>query len=130
MISKRIQYGLHGERVHVECLAKAIPKPQHISWTHEGRAIAATDDDYTIQEDSLPGGLRSTLVINRVQERHFGTYNCTVMNAYGMAVSEIALQPRSRYPQLIQHSALENFKNQSRNIFISNSLDLIHILLV
>lgn len=37
--SRRIQYGIEGDTVRLECLVSSIPKPDRISWSHNGREI-------------------------------------------------------------------------------------------
>ena len=94
--SPRIQFGVLGDTVKVECSASAVPKPDHVAWTHEGHEITS-DVEYTVLEDTRPGGVVSTLVIREAENRHFGGYNCTVVNAYGAAVADIELKPQSKY---------------------------------
>jgi hypothetical protein len=37
--SKRIQFGLEGDTVRIECVAFAVPRPSKITWTHRGYEI-------------------------------------------------------------------------------------------
>jgi hypothetical protein len=39
--SKRIQFGLEGDTVRIECVAFAVPRPSKITWTHRGYEIDA-----------------------------------------------------------------------------------------
>ncbi len=45
----------------------------------------------------MPDGVRSTLVVREAQDRHFGSYNCSVANAYGSDAVEILLKKQSEY---------------------------------
>ncbi|OXA59029.1 irregular chiasm C-roughest protein isoform X2 [Folsomia candida] len=90
--SHRVQYGTMGDTIRLECLARSIPKPDRITWTHLGREIDNNDSDYSILEDPTPFGVRSILVIRSSQEKDFGRiYNCSVTNPYGTHMMEIYL---------------------------------------
>ena len=39
MTSKRIQFGLEGDTVRIECVAFAIPRPEKVTWTHHGYEV-------------------------------------------------------------------------------------------
>lgn len=99
--SHRVQFGIQGDNVRLECLAYSIPKPEHIVWTFRGNEVDANDKDYTILEDPLPEGIKSTLVIRDSQEQHFGAYNCSVSNPYGSDMVEIVLKPQKNFPLLM-----------------------------
>jgi hypothetical protein len=96
IISHRTQFGIQGDNVRLECVAFSIPKPEHVMWTYRGNEVDADDKDYTILEDPLPEGIKSTLVIRESQQQHFGAYNCSVTNPYGSDVVEINLKPQSK----------------------------------
>lgn len=101
IISHRTQFGIQGDNVRLECVAFSIPKPEHVMWTYKGNEVDADDKDYTILEDPLPEGIKSTLVIRESQEQHFGAYNCSVTNPYGSDVVEINLKPQKNFPLLM-----------------------------
>ncbi|CAG9816167.1 unnamed protein product [Phaedon cochleariae] len=104
IVSHRTQFGIEGDNVRVECTAFSIPAPERVVWTFNGHEVDLHDQDYSILEDSLPEGIKSTLIIRESQERHFGMYNCSVSNPYGSDVVEISLMPQSEYksfPMLI-----------------------------
>lgn len=44
----------------------------------------------------LSYGVKSTLVIERSALKHFGHYNCTVINDYGSDILEIELNGESK----------------------------------
>ena len=96
IISHKTQFGIQGDNVRLECVAFSIPKPEHVTWTYKGNEVDADDKDYTILEDPLPEGIKSTLVIRESRQQHFGPYNCSVTNPYGNDVVEINLKPQSK----------------------------------
>lgn len=97
--SPQRQHGIVGDNARLECVAFSVPKARHVSWTFNGREInTSNDQDFSILEDPLPEGIKSTLIIRESQSRHFGRYNCTVVNDYGNDVLEIDLLPRKYYP--------------------------------
>jgi hypothetical protein len=95
IVSHRTQFGFEGDNVRVECTIFSIPPPERIVWTFNGREVDLHDQDYSILEDPSPEGIKSTLVIRESQEKHFGMYNCSVMNQYGSDVVEINLMQQS-----------------------------------
>lgn len=97
IVSHRTQFGIEGDNVRVECTAFSIPAPQHVVWTFNGREVDLDDQDYSILEDFLPDGIKSTLIIRESQGKHFGMYNCSVSNPYGADVVEINLMPQSKF---------------------------------
>ncbi|XP_066254546.1 irregular chiasm C-roughest protein [Euwallacea similis] len=101
IVSHRTQFGIEGDNVRVECVAFSIPAPERVIWTFNGREVDLHDHDYSILEDSLPDGIKSTLIIRESEERHFGIYNCSVNNPYGTDVVEINLMPQKSFPMLI-----------------------------
>jgi hypothetical protein len=101
IISHRTQFGIQGDNVRLECVAFSIPKPEHVTWTYNGNEVDADDKDYTILEDPLPEGIKSTLVIRESRQQHFGPYNCSVTNPYGSDVVEINLKPQKNFPLLM-----------------------------
>lgn len=103
--SKRIQFGLEGDTVRIECVAFAIPRPSKITWTHRGYEIDAGDPYVTFNNDPLPDGVRSTLIIREANDKYFGSYNCSVANDYGMDAAEIILRKETGNLQLLFISA-------------------------
>ena len=45
--SKRIQFGLEGDTVRIECVAFAVPRPEKVLWTHMGYEVDS--GEYTIE---------------------------------------------------------------------------------
>lgn len=94
--SPRIQYGSKGDTLRLECSAFSVPKARHISWSFNGHEINPSSDlDYSILDDPSPRRIKSTLVIQDSQDWHFGKYNCTVVNDYGVDVLQIELMHQS-----------------------------------
>lgn len=62
--------------------------------------VASSNSEYTMLEEPLPEGIKSTLVIRESQSKHFGAYNCTVVNEHGNDVLEIDLMRRESSPIL------------------------------
>lgn len=57
-----------------------------------GHEINANNNpDYSIIEEPLPEGIKSILIIRESQTKHFGSYNCTVVNEHGNDILEIDL---------------------------------------
>lgn len=95
--SPRRQFGIVGDNARIECVAFSVPRARHVSWTFNGREInTSTDQDYSILEEALPEGIKSTLIIRESQSKHFGRYNCTVVNDHGNDVLEIDLLAQSK----------------------------------
>lgn len=88
-----------------------MPKARHVSWTFKGQEIIANsgDSDYTILEEPVPDGIKSTLVIRDSQSKNFGPYNCTVVNELGNDVLEIDLIRRETGPLLSLVAASASF---------------------
>lgn len=97
IISSQQQFGLESDTVQLECVAISVPKARHISWSYNGREINTNSgDEFTILEDPIPQGIKSTLIIRETQYKHFGQYNCTVANDYGTDVQTIDLIHKSK----------------------------------
>ncbi|KAF4523433.1 hypothetical protein B566_EDAN010366 [Ephemera danica] len=101
IISHRTQFGTLGDNVRIECVVFSVPRPQHIVWSRAGREIhASSDSDYTVLEDPLPEGVKSTLVIRDSRSTHFGSYNCSANNQFGGDVAEIHLKQQEGFRNL------------------------------
>lgn len=89
------QHGLVGDTAQVHCIAFSVPKARRVTWSLNGQEINPNhDNNFSVLEDPLPEGVKSTLIIRESQSKHFGRYNCTVENDYGMAYLEIDLVAR------------------------------------
>lgn len=55
------------------------------------------DREFTVLEEATVRGIKSTLVIRDGNDGHFGKYNCTVVNDYGVDVLQIELLPQSEF---------------------------------
>ncbi|XP_061381136.1 irregular chiasm C-roughest protein-like [Danaus plexippus] len=103
IISNQTQYGVEGGSVRIECVAFSVPKPDYIIWSFGGNEINSFHNhEYAFLEESLPDGLtKSSLVIRESETKHFGSYNCSVSNAYGLDSLEIHLIPDKTMPLII-----------------------------
>ncbi|XP_054285218.1 irregular chiasm C-roughest protein-like isoform X3 [Macrosteles quadrilineatus] len=100
IISHRTQFGIPGDNVRLECSAFSIPTPQKVVWSFKGEDVGS-DQDYSVLEDPLTEGIKSTLIIRESRLEHFGVYNCTVSNPYGSDVVEITLKAQKSFPLLL-----------------------------
>uniref|UniRef100_A0A1B6DD38 Ig-like domain-containing protein n=1 Tax=Clastoptera arizonana TaxID=38151 RepID=A0A1B6DD38_9HEMI len=101
IISHRTQFGILGDNVRLECSAFSIPTPQRVVWSFKGEDVGMDNrQDYSVLEDPLAEGIKSTLIIRESRQEHFGVYNCTVSNQYGSDVVEITLKAQKSVPLL------------------------------
>ncbi|KAM3968934.1 uncharacterized protein ACR2FA_002306 [Aphomia sociella] len=93
IVSNETQYGVEGHSVKVYCISFSNPKPDYIKWTFAGDEINTFhNQEYEFLEETLTDSMTiSTLLITKSYEKHYGKYNCTVINAYGMDSTEINL---------------------------------------
>ncbi|XP_026743411.1 irregular chiasm C-roughest protein-like isoform X1 [Trichoplusia ni] len=100
IMSNQTQYGVEGDIVRIECVSFSVPKPDYIVWTFGGNEINSFhNQEYAFLEETHADRLtKSTLIIRRSESKHFGSYNCTVLNAYGVDSVEINLVPAKTYP--------------------------------
>ncbi|XP_022125300.2 irregular chiasm C-roughest protein-like [Pieris rapae] len=95
IVSNNTQYGIEGDSVRVECISFSVPKPDLVMWAFEGAEINSFhNQEYVFLEETLADRLtKSTLIVRDSQIKHFGKYNCTVVNAYGSDNMLIHLVP-------------------------------------
>lgn len=63
-----------------------------------GHEISTNNNpDYSIIEEPLPEGIKSILIIRESQSKHFGSYNCTVVNEHGNDILEIELLRQGKH---------------------------------
>jgi hypothetical protein len=67
----------------VVCEAEAVPEAEAVSWSYRGRELRPGSPLYSILETRLGAVVRSTLVIEQSEEKHFGEYTCSVSNSLG-----------------------------------------------
>ncbi|XP_071449703.1 irregular chiasm C-roughest protein [Hetaerina americana] len=101
IVSRKVQFGVRGDTVRLECVALSVPRPERVVWTRAGRDVDASDRDFSVLEDPLPEGIKSTLIIRDSHEDHFGPYNCSVTNPYGSDGLEITLKMQKTLPLLV-----------------------------
>ncbi|XP_050679568.1 irregular chiasm C-roughest protein-like [Leptidea sinapis] len=93
IISNETQYGVEGDSVRIECTSFSVPKPSHVIWAYQGNEINSFhNQEYVFLEESLADRLtKSTLIVRNSAPKHFGVYNCTVINDYGTDTAHIVL---------------------------------------
>ncbi|XP_052131817.1 irregular chiasm C-roughest protein-like, partial [Frankliniella occidentalis] len=101
VLSPHTQWGHVGDNARVECIVASVPRPDKIIWSYNGHEISNYDPDFSILDDPLPDGLKSTLIVRESQQHHYGLYNCTAGNAYGSVTAHIHLRAQKSYPLLI-----------------------------
>ncbi|XP_075214168.1 irregular chiasm C-roughest protein-like [Lycorma delicatula] len=101
IISHRTQFGIPGDNVRLECSAFSIPTPQKVVWTFKGEDVGDNHQDYSVLEDRLSEGVKSTLIIRESKQEHFGVYNCTVYNQYGTDHATIVLKAQKSFPLVL-----------------------------
>ncbi|XP_052562384.1 irregular chiasm C-roughest protein-like isoform X1 [Culex pipiens pallens] len=95
--SPRQQFGTVGDTGQLECEAFSVPVAKHIIWVHNGREINTSSPEHSelfsiVESRSQSQGtecVKSTLIIHDSRREHFGSYNCTVVNEYGVDSVEI-----------------------------------------
>lgn len=123
IISHRTQFGIIGDDVGLECVAYSIPRPDHIVWSFDGEEINPSDPYYRISEEPLPNGIKSILEIRDSQSRHFGVYNCSVANPYGVDWAEILLKAQSKSSSINYWNVL--MKNKRAHLSVQINLNFV-----
>jgi len=97
--SPRVQYGSPSDTVRLECTATSVPIADRIVWSYQGTIIGTRNDQnyYSVLEDPMDNGVKSTLIIRNSRYEQFGTYNCTASNYYGSDSIEISLVPKKDF---------------------------------
>nr|XP_018900895.1 PREDICTED: irregular chiasm C-roughest protein-like isoform X1 [Bemisia tabaci] len=107
IVSHRLQFGVPGDSVELECIAYSIPPPQKFVWMHNGQELdLSTSGDYVEMKEHIPGGIKSKLTVREAQQYNFGVYNCSVSNQYGSDTFEIILKPQKNFPLLMLLAAI------------------------
>ncbi|XP_050438792.1 irregular chiasm C-roughest protein-like isoform X2 [Adelges cooleyi] len=100
IITKSVQYGVVGDTVRIDCIAYSVPVADRIVWTYQGTELGVPGQKYyTILEEMVEGGeaVKSILVIKDTRIEHFGTYNCTASNVYGVDSFNITLKAKNSF---------------------------------
>lgn len=94
--SPSIQYPLNADTFEIECTAFSIPKAKHVSWAYNGILIdTEKDSNFSLHEEHLAEGIKSTLRIEENHSQHFGKYSCYVINKYGSDILDIVFVEKS-----------------------------------
>ncbi|XP_076032855.1 irregular chiasm C-roughest protein-like isoform X2 [Oratosquilla oratoria] len=100
--SPDVQKAKEGGIARLECIARAVPHPVAVTWTKGGITInPETDPRFEIRETQRADGMVSHLVINATAEMDFVSYNCSVVNEYGMDVHQILLLREQAIPMVV-----------------------------
>lgn len=83
------------------------------------------NEKYVIQEQQMADGVISSLTINATVSEDFATYNCTVINAYGMDVKQILLQKKRKCTQLF---IILTYLRFHFNIFLKRIFNFVYII--
>lgn len=96
ILSPAEQYPTDEQTYEIECVAFSIPKAKHVSWAFNGILIDLDKDlGFSLREEYLPEGIKSTLRIEENLSQHFGTYSCFVINKYGSDTLDILFSRQS-----------------------------------
>ena len=79
-----------GSDVTMECQIEASPKPVNY-WTRENGDMLISSTKYQVLEKVESYEITFTLRIRGVEERDFGSYNCTAKNVLGESEGSIQL---------------------------------------
>lgn len=97
ILSSSEQHPVDDDTYEVECRAQSVPRAKHVSWAFNGALIDLdTDTGFSLRQDLLYDGVKSTLRIEENHAKHFGVYSCTVINKYGSDTLHITFTSRSK----------------------------------
>ena len=102
-----LQYATVGQPLHVICEAESVPEADGFTWTYRGHELSPGSSLYSILDTRLGNIVRSTLVVDQAQAKHFGEYICTVKNELGSTSTIISLNEIGNYYYL-DHLSLVN----------------------
>lgn len=91
-----VQYGSLGETVQLVCDSFAMPVPETMVWKYNDYPVNSKTEHYQVLTQRKKDGVVSTLVIKDSVTSDFGSYNCSVKNAYGEDFQIVELQRRGR----------------------------------
>ncbi|KAG7159066.1 Irregular chiasm C-roughest protein-like 1 [Homarus americanus] len=89
-----------GQPAVLRCGVVAVPHPVSVTWTREGALVVSEDGRY-VNEEQRADGVVSTLTINKTSHRDFASYNCSVINEYGVDTHQILLQRQPVVPLMV-----------------------------
>lgn len=100
--SPRVQYGVEGDVVKVECIISSVPPPTRVLWSRNSQHVDIDNNEgYEIVEEPIADGVKNNLIIHNADEDDFGEYNCSVWNAFGEHSMLIVLKKQKSLPMLI-----------------------------
>ncbi|XP_045124424.1 irregular chiasm C-roughest protein-like isoform X1 [Portunus trituberculatus] len=89
-----------GEPAVLRCGVVAVPHPVAVTWTREGASVNS-ENGHSVKEEQRADGVVSTLTINKTTTKDFASYNCSVINEYGVDTREILLQRQPVVPLMV-----------------------------
>ncbi|XP_063600439.1 irregular chiasm C-roughest protein-like isoform X2 [Penaeus indicus] len=89
-----------GQNAVLRCSVVSVPHPVSLTWEKEGVSLSP-DGDWEVKEDQRADGVVSTLTIYNVSQDDFASYNCTVINEYGVGTQQIILQRPPLIPFMV-----------------------------
>uniref|UniRef100_A0A6A7FVC0 Irregular chiasm C-roughest protein-like n=1 Tax=Hirondellea gigas TaxID=1518452 RepID=A0A6A7FVC0_9CRUS len=96
------QWGQTGDTVSMVChVTSASPRSVTVTWSKYGSKVDLEPGRFEEVEELTAQGLRHSLVIHNAKPEDFGTYNCSVQNAFGSGMVEIVLNKRKGLPLLL-----------------------------
>ncbi|KAF2368749.1 CD80-like immunoglobulin C2-set [Trinorchestia longiramus] len=97
-----LQWGEAGDTVTVDCyVTSASSRSVTVSWSKYGSKVDLVPGRFEELEEVTALGLRHSLIIHNAKPEDFGTYNCSVQNAFGSGTVEIVLDKRKGMPILL-----------------------------
>jgi hypothetical protein len=108
----------------VVCEAEAVPEAEAVSWSYRGRELRPGSPLYSILETRLGAVVRSTLVIEQSEEKHFGEYTCSVSNSLGSSSGVLTVKEIGE-DRTNSHSSLSPIVSRSHYNFFPHFLSAI-----
>jgi Immunoglobulin domain len=112
LAGRELQTGSSGQPLHVVCEAESVPEAESVSWSYRGRELRPGSPLFSILETRLGSLVRSTLVIQQAEEKHFGEYTCTVNNSLGSSSDTITVKEIGMQLFFFCFNLLLHFKNR------------------
>nr|XP_027208709.1 irregular chiasm C-roughest protein-like [Penaeus vannamei] len=89
-----------GQNAVLRCSVVSVPHPVSLAWEKGGVSLSP-DGDWEVKEDQRADGVVSTLTIFNVSQDDYASYNCTVINEYGVGTQQVILQRPPLIPFMV-----------------------------
>lgn len=97
ILSPSEQHPFNDDTYEIQCKAVSVPPAKHVSWAFNGALIDPNkDESFSLRQELLHDGVKSTLRIDDNHSKFFGIYSCTVINKYGTTTMDITFSPNSK----------------------------------